>query len=299
VYTADGYLLTYHRIPRGKNDQADDSRTRVPVLIQHGLMQCSEAWVCYPESLAFTMADAGFDVRLGNNRGNKYGFKHVTMVPSSKDFWNFSLDEFARYDLPAGINYVLNHTGFQTLTYIGFSQGSAQAFACFSTKFDVAKKVNLFIALSPAAKAQGLTRGMLATFIKMAPQVIFLLFGTRQLWSSIFFYRTILSRKFFTESVDICCRHLFAWGMGKLGPLIRKMLIYPHLYSFTSVKTLVHWFQIVAEDNFQQYNDNNYLMKNKYDDIARNTYPVRQIACPVALFIGSVDYLTDTNWLIQ
>ena len=130
------------------------------------------------------MADAGFDVWLGNNRsavtllsvlltwccsGSKYGFKHVSCKPSSPAFWNFSIDEFARFDVPAGINYITGHTGaagptlhccptaapgFKQLTYIGFSQGSAQAFACFSTLHDVAAKVNLFIALSPAAKAQ-------------------------------------------------------------------------------------------------------------------------------------------------
>ena len=63
--------------------------------------------------------------------------------------------------------------------------------------------------------------------------------GTGALWTSIFFYRTILSRKFFTESVDIACRQMFDWSMAKIGPLSRKMLMYPHLYSYTSVKTVV------------------------------------------------------------
>jgi lysosomal acid lipase/cholesteryl ester hydrolase len=299
IYTTDGYVLTYHRIPRGRNDSADDTRPRPPVFVMHGLMQCSEAWVCHSDSLAFTMADSGFDVWIGNNRGNKYGHKHIKLKPSQQEFWNFSIDEFARYDIPSGISYILGHTGFKTLTYVGFSQGSAQAFACFATLHDVAAKVNLFIALSPAAKAQGLTRGMLSTFVKMAPQSVFLFFGTKAMWSSIFFYRTVLSRSFFCRSLDTSCQQLFGWNMQQIGDLKRKERMYPHLYSYTSVKNVVHWFQIVAQNRFQQYDDDDYLFRNKYEDIASHYYPIEQIKCPIAIFYGGVDYLTDVKWLIS
>jgi lysosomal acid lipase/cholesteryl ester hydrolase len=52
------------------------------------------------------------------------------------------------------IQYILKETGAERLTYIGFSQGSAQAFACLSINQDIAKKVNLFIALAPAARVK-------------------------------------------------------------------------------------------------------------------------------------------------
>jgi lysosomal acid lipase/cholesteryl ester hydrolase len=44
VKTDDGFLLTLHRIPRGKGEEADESGLRPPVFLQHGLMQSSECW---------------------------------------------------------------------------------------------------------------------------------------------------------------------------------------------------------------------------------------------------------------
>jgi lysosomal acid lipase/cholesteryl ester hydrolase len=45
------------------------------------------------------------------------------------------------------LQYVLNFTGNETLSYIGFSQGTAQAFAAFSRNEELASKINIFIAL--------------------------------------------------------------------------------------------------------------------------------------------------------
>jgi lysosomal acid lipase/cholesteryl ester hydrolase len=47
------------------------------VFLQHGLTQSSDAWVINDESrsLAYMLANQGFDVFLGNGRGSKYGIK--------------------------------------------------------------------------------------------------------------------------------------------------------------------------------------------------------------------------------
>lgn len=92
---------------------------------------------------------------MGNNRGNKYSCKHRQLKPSQEEFWDFSMDELARFDLPDTINYILKFCGVPSLSYIGFSQGTAQAFMSFSISQDIAKKVNLFIALAPATKPSG------------------------------------------------------------------------------------------------------------------------------------------------
>jgi hypothetical protein len=33
----------------------------------------------------------------GNNRGNRYSHKHLRLKPSEDEYWNFSIDELARY----------------------------------------------------------------------------------------------------------------------------------------------------------------------------------------------------------
>lgn len=45
-----------------------------------------------------------YDVWMGNFRGNKYSHKHKTLKPSDKEFWNFSLDELALYDIPSMVH---------------------------------------------------------------------------------------------------------------------------------------------------------------------------------------------------
>ena len=63
----------------------------------------------------------------------------------------------ARYDLPAMLNYVPNTTKMALLPYIGHSQGTLMAFAEFSINKDLARKVNVFIALDPVATAKYIT----------------------------------------------------------------------------------------------------------------------------------------------
>jgi lysosomal acid lipase/cholesteryl ester hydrolase len=41
------------------------------------------------------------------------------MTPDEDRYWNFCIDDLARYDVPAMINYVLSSTGSAQLRYIG------------------------------------------------------------------------------------------------------------------------------------------------------------------------------------
>lgn len=110
---------------RGPFDGGVRNAGRPPVLIMHGLLQCSDAFLIGGRvgGLPFVLADAGYDVWLGNSRGNRYSQKHLSRHHDSDAFWDFSLDDLARYDVPALVEYVLAYTGYDRLAYVGFSQG--------------------------------------------------------------------------------------------------------------------------------------------------------------------------------
>ena len=115
---------------------------------------------------AFSMRSAGFDVWFGNNRGNKYSKKSIHHKPNSSKFWNYSLDEFAWYDIPDSIEYILARTGVGSLGYVGFSQGTAQAFAALSVNPQLNEKVNVLVALAPAMSPAGLSATVVDALMK-------------------------------------------------------------------------------------------------------------------------------------
>ena len=146
VVTEDDYILTVFRIPGKKGSP--------PVLLQHGLFDSSFTWISNykDQSFAYLLSDAGFDVWMGNNRGNYYGRNHTTLDPDAKapnPFWQFSYDQMAMFDAPAMIEYVLKINGASTTAYAGHSEGTMQFFAGSSLGLPAFKKVNLFVGLAP------------------------------------------------------------------------------------------------------------------------------------------------------
>uniref|UniRef100_A0A8B7WGU0 Lipase member K-like n=1 Tax=Castor canadensis TaxID=51338 RepID=A0A8B7WGU0_CASCN len=121
------------------------------VYLQHGLIASASNWICNlpNNSLAFLLAYNGYDVWLGNSRGNTWSRKHLKLSPKSPEYWAFSLDEMAKYDLPATINLIIEKTGQERLYYVGHSQGTTIAFIAFSTNPELAKRIKIFFALAP------------------------------------------------------------------------------------------------------------------------------------------------------
>ncbi|XP_037579267.1 lipase member K-like [Dermacentor silvarum] len=101
------------------------------------------------QSLGFILADNGFDVWLGNVRGTKYS-RHVFLNKIYRKFWDFSLDEMIKYDLPAQIDWILRQTKENTLQFVGWSQGGGIMFGLLADKPEYNKKVKFFHAMAPA-----------------------------------------------------------------------------------------------------------------------------------------------------
>uniref|UniRef100_A0A1I8QD43 Lipase n=1 Tax=Stomoxys calcitrans TaxID=35570 RepID=A0A1I8QD43_STOCA len=150
--TSDGYRLTMFRIPHShRGDPQHNVTDKPPVLFMHCVECSSDIWILVgPDSaLPFMLADAGFDVWLGNARGNMYSEEHVTMERSSIAFWAFSLDELGTIDVPAKIDYILAKSKKKSLHFVGYSQGTTNFIAALSNKPEYNDKIRSSHLLGP------------------------------------------------------------------------------------------------------------------------------------------------------
>lgn len=310
VQTGDGYLLGLHRLAYRKGEermrvnQGAGSVSKKVVYLHHGLLMSSEVWVALTDEqrcLPFQLVERGYDVWLGNNRGNKYAKKSVRFSPGSNEFWDFSIDQFAFHDIPNSIEYILEVTGQPSLSYVGFSQGTAQAFATLAIHPLLNQKVDVFVALAPAMAPSGLRNRIVDSLMKASPDFLFLLFGRRSILSSTTMWQTILYPPIYVRIIDTALSVLFNWRCRNITRS-QKLAAYLHLYSFTSTKSVVHWFQIIRNKSFQFYDDE---IHAPFSIVASERfykpvkYPTRNIKTPIVLLYGDSDSLVDIKVMLQ
>ncbi|GLG98544.1 Lipase [Gryllus bimaculatus] len=152
VTTDDGYILTLFRIPYGR-DSATKTANPKPAYVQHGLLSSSDDWIIAGPDKAFgyILADAGYDVWLGNARGNKWSRRHVSLDPEKAAFWDFSWHEMGIYDLPAVIDYILATTGTKQLHYVGHSMGTTMFYVMGSERPEYNAKIRGAFTMAPVA----------------------------------------------------------------------------------------------------------------------------------------------------
>ena len=148
VTTSDGYILNVHRLP---NPNATKT-----IFLQHGILASSWCWLIHTHyAPAVLLYRQGYEIFLGNNRGNIFSTNHTHLKTDSKQFWNFTFDDMAHKDLPAMLSYtskVMKNPNAK-ITYVAWSQGTTQFFILGSSNNNNLLKntVDRFIALSPVA----------------------------------------------------------------------------------------------------------------------------------------------------
>ncbi|XP_051655684.1 lipase member M-like [Manacus candei] len=294
VTTEDGYILSLNRIPHGRAG-AGHSAPRTPVLIVHGFSLDGGDWVdnLPDNTLAFILADAGYDVWIGNNRGNSWSRRHLYLSVHQEKFWDFSFHEMAIYDLPAMVGFIIMQTEQQKLFYVGHAQGSSLGFIAFSSLPHLGEKIKLFFALTPGYTLQHIKGPVLKT-AHLPDEVLKLIFGTKEL--------SLVSRKdraFFAEKCskhpvdDVCENEIFlVGGYNKKNLNMSRLDVYlAHFPDYTSVKTLLHWGQTAKSGEFKQFDYG--LLKNeeKYNQSSPPRYRIEDMTVPVALWSGGQDWV--------
>jgi len=306
VTTDDGYILTIFRIPRGKNQTETPTGPRPVVLIQHGLLGSSVMWVnnLPSQDAAFIFADAGYDVWLGNFRGNKYGRKHLNLSPEKDKmaFWDFSWPEMAKYDLPAMINFILQKTGVPDLYYIGHSMGTLTAFVAFSQNKELGKKVKRFYALAPIMKVENIKGPIsyVAKFVGTIDNTLWLA-GMEEFmppsWLMKQFGQYVCGT---TEMVGsyVCGSALFmiAGPSSKQLNSTRLPVYLAHTPAGTSRRTFIHFGQMINNGKISQYDFGKSENMKRYNAPTPPEYDVTQMETPVGLYWGDSDWLaTDLD----
>ncbi|KAK4007766.1 gastric triacylglycerol lipase [Daphnia magna] len=308
VLTEDGYLLGIHRIPYGRTAISRQKGPKRPVFLQHGLLNSDADWLINPtdRALAFILADRGYDVWLGNARGNAYSKRHVKLDVNEEEFWDFSWDEIGRYDIPACINYVLRKTGSRKLTYIGHSMGTAVFWVAMITNPELNNKIEVMMALAPAASVANVKSFVRLSAAFVDPIESFLrLIRTRAFLPNTGIHRRI--REVFCERTlkeATLCRNLIFLIAGA-DPhnfnITALPVISGHNPSGTSVRTVS---QFAKSFNLgQTFTRYDYGPQGNFEHYGQGVppeYDLNLVTAPVYLFWGENDLLTtpeDVAWL--
>lgn len=92
--------------------------------------------------------------------------------------------------------------------------------------------------MAPATTPKGLQHPLIDAFVKATPSVIYLMFGRKTPLKLALFWQRIISPPLFVKVIDASVRFLFGWT-GDNMTADQKTVSYQHLYSLTSVKSLV------------------------------------------------------------
>ncbi|XP_028585517.2 gastric triacylglycerol lipase-like isoform X1 [Podarcis muralis] len=306
VTTDDGYILTIFRIPHGRADRPDPgARPRPVVFLQHGLLVDAANWFqnLPHNSLAFMLADAGYDVWLGNSRGNSWSRRHHFLSPRSVEFWEFSFDQMAKYDLPASIDYVLQKTGQKQLFYIGHSQGTTMAFIAFSTNPRLAAKIKLYIALAPVATVK-YAKTPLAKLSLLHEVQIKAMFGMKEFLPKTFF-GSLVAAEFCSRNLlaPICGNLLFMLcGFNEKNLNLSRIDVYAaQVPSGTSVQNIIHWKQSILAGKLQAYDYGLFDNLARYGKVEPPEYNIRNMNVTTIVWSSGKDWLSgpeDVNMLI-
>ncbi|KAL4857745.1 Lysosomal acid lipase/cholesteryl ester hydrolase [Chlorella vulgaris] len=334
ISTADGYVLGTYRIPSGQRPQhssrqedaaaaaahgpgtiasANSSCARPAVLLLHGLLDSSAAWVLNEpgQSLGFILADAGYDVWLGNSRGNAFSRNHTGLDPAYAPFWDFTWDDMAAYDVPAMVDYVLQQTGCARLAFVGHSQGTTQAFGALAANPGLRDRLSLAVMLAPAVHMRFIQSPALRVLAAMDADTLFTLLGVSEFLPSRRATADIFGQ-LCRQTPAVCTSIITAiagFNADNMN-MTRLPMMVQYAPSGTSVKNLAHWAQAIRKSRqrqrplFQQYDYGTVCNTpaglpqtcnmRVYHSVEPPSYQLGDIRSPpLAVFYGGRDRLAD------
>nr|UPN66601.1 triacylglycerol lipase 1 [Colaphellus bowringi] len=295
ITTSDGYILNVHRIPHGKNGR----NTGKVAYLQHGILSSSTDWILAGpgKGLAYILADEGYDVWMGNVRGNAYSRNHTTLNPDNQsDFWQFSWHEIGTIDMPEIIDYVIARTRVDGVYYVGHSQGTTVFYVMASFKPEYNQKIKAQVSLAPIGFMNHMTSPLLRIIgmWEKSLGVLLDLIGKDEFLPKDGFM-SMLSSAVCTEGIGslLCGNALFA--ICGFSPKQMNVTLIPELVAHypagAATKQLLHYGQEMNSGRFCQYNMGVIGNTRKYGSMVPPDYNLDEITAPVYLIYSENDWL--------
>ncbi|XP_037817101.1 lipase 3-like [Lucilia sericata] len=301
IETTDGYVLNMFRIPYSPKLNNKDRGNPV-VFLQHGLFSCSDSFILNGpnDSIAFNFADNGFDVWLGNARGNIYSRNNTRLSLNHPNFWSFSWHEIGNIDIPEMIDYILNKTGETKVHYVGHSQGNTVFFVMASTRPEYNKKIKTAHMLAPPIFMGNVTDNLV---VGLAPYVGTPGKGSNFLGNQQFIpYNPFVQRLLDTACggksafPKYCSTLFFLWAGSEnrnLNMTLLPLLAETHPAGI-STNQGIHYIQEYVSNEFRQFDHGERKNKQKYGQTEPPSYPIELITSNMYIYYGLAD--TSANY---
>ncbi|KAH8295079.1 hypothetical protein KR018_006879 [Drosophila ironensis] len=307
IPTKDGYTLGIFRIPYSHNLQNQNEKRPI-VVLQHGLTSCSDAWILQgpDDGLPYLLADAGYDVWMGNARGTAYSKNHTYLSPKNPHFWEFSWHEIGVYDIAAIIDYALsteNGKDQDALHYVGHSQGTTVFFTLMSLLPEYNYKIKTAHMFAPIAIMKNLANPLVRA---VGPYL-----GHKGIYATLFGSQEFLPHNDFVMSLffNICqvdfmlrpvcdgaMETLYSGGRVNMTAMPDGMATHP---AGCSTDQMLHYLQEQQSGYFRQFDYGTTKNLKVYGTEEPPEYPVELINSELHLWYSDNDALAAVVDVLQ
>ena len=254
VTTEDRYINTIWILT--SNNQYN--RNGKSIILQHGLLDGGFTFLVLEQnSLAKKLCEEGYTVYLPYIRGTQFSRSHLDYDSSlNSEYWDFSFDQMAKYDLPAIINYVKKRDGVEKVIFLGHSQGNFIFFLAYMNDPEfLEKNIEKFVSLGTIPNVNNAPHLLIKLFEKshildLIPVKNFLTFPTE--------IGPILVKLCTSKAQALCNKILlfcFA-GFKDTGRIDYERLdknIFLYEPGGTSLRNMKHWIQVYKAKKVQKY----------------------------------------------
>lgn len=296
--TSDGYILQLFRV-QAKAQQGINILKK-PVLLNHGIFCGGDVWICNIEELSpvFILANAGYDVWIGNFRGNKYGRNHTWLNPDKdQEFWDFTWQHSSLYDIPNTLSYIY-HLTRQKISLIGHSAGALSIIGMLAgePREDVKPLLGKVFLVGPVTFMKHCDHQILKAVLSLDFDWYIEKFGVQE----VVIPRRVLGPAivyfchFFHELCGSFSRYLSDTDPNLVNPV--RMSVFAGRYpQGTSIRSMIHFQQMLKEQDYiiRLYDYGPKMNAERYGTEQAPVLNLSDIDTHIYIYAGLQDKLTN------